>query len=121
MRTLPEDQQETVAFLSRASSYGLRGPVERIDTHAAIVFLVGDRAYKLKRAIRFPYLDYSTVELRHQACEAELALNRRTAGSLYREVRPVRRRSDGTLGLGSAGEPVDWLVVMRHFDQECLF
>ena len=47
-----EDQGEVIAFLSRAEAYGEAGPVERIDTHGAVVFLVGDRAYKLKRAVR---------------------------------------------------------------------
>jgi aminoglycoside phosphotransferase family enzyme/predicted kinase len=121
MPKLPENQQETLAFLSKAPSYGLTGPVERIDTHAAIVFLVGDRAYKVKRAIRYPYLDYSTVELRRQACEAELILNRRTAPDLYLHVCAVCKSADGRLGFGLAGEPVDWLVVMRRFDQNCLF
>src|SRR3954451_21403568 len=77
-------QQEVFAFLSTPAAYGLSaGSVERIDTHISAVFLAGDRAYKLKRAIRSEYVDFSTVELRHVACEAEVRLNRRTAPSLY--------------------------------------
>lgn len=76
----PVEQREVIAFLSRPDSYGQAGGrVERIDTHGAVVFLIGDRAYKLKRAVRFSYLDYSTVERRRVFCQAELALNRRTA------------------------------------------
>ena len=114
-----EDQTETIAFLSRPESYGVDGPVQRIDTHCAIVFLVGERAYKLKRAVRYPYLDFSTVAKRKKVCEAELKLNRRTATELYLELRSINRQAGGTLGFGE-GKPVDWLVVMRRFDADCL-
>src|SRR5690606_41875197 len=66
-------QAEIIAFLSDPASYGCEGPIERVDTHAAIVFLVGDRAYKLKRAVRYPYLDFSTAAKRKAVCEAEYA------------------------------------------------
>ncbi len=116
------DQNKVIAFLSSATAYGpAAGPVKRIDTHGAVVFLVGERAYKLKRAVRYSYLDYSTVARRRQACEAELTLNRRTAPQLYLAVEKVTRASDGTLALGGAGDTVDWLVVMRRFDEETLF
>ena len=117
--TAVDDQQDVIAFLSRPQSYGVAGPVERIDTHAAIIFLAGDRAYKLKRAVRYAYLDFSNVALRKAVCEAELVLNRRTAPELYLELRSVNRLTDGALGF-EAGEPVDWLVVMRRFDADCL-
>lgn len=114
-----DDQAETIAFLSRPEAHGVSGPVERIDTHAAIVFLAGDHAFKLKRAVRYPYLDFSTMERRKAVCDAELALNRRTAPDLYLAVEPVGRQADGSLALGS-GDPVDWVVVMRRFASECL-
>ena len=66
-------------------------------------FLAGDRAYKLKRAVKFPYLDYSTAEQRRAACEAELALNRRTAPDLYLEVRALTRDPNGEIGFGTEG------------------
>jgi aminoglycoside phosphotransferase family enzyme/predicted kinase len=114
-------QQDVIDFLSRPETYGPdAGAIERIDTHGAIVFLVGRRAYKLKRAVRFPYMDYSTVERRRAMCEAELALNRRTAPMLYEAVVPVTREG-GALRLGGEGEAVDWLVVMHRFDQAGLF
>jgi uncharacterized protein len=112
-------QQATIAFLMRPESYGLAGPVERIDTHAAIVFLAGDRAYKLKRAIKYSYLDFSTTAKRKAACEAELALNRRTAAELYLEVRSINRLTDGALSFDE-GEAIDWLVVMRRFEADNL-
>jgi aminoglycoside phosphotransferase family enzyme/predicted kinase len=115
------DQSEVIAFLSRPDSHGPgSGPVERIDTHGAVVFLVGERAYKLKRAVSYSYLDYGSAEKRRQFCEAELALNRRTAPELYLSVQKVSRGEDGALRLGGAGEAVDWLVVMRRFDQDAL-
>ncbi len=109
-----QSQEAVVAFLSRSENLGAAEAVERIDTHGAIIFLAGDRAYKLKRAVRYGYLDFSTPDKRKAACEAELALNRRTAPDLYLEVRAINGQADGGVGFGS-GEPVDWLVVMRRF------
>lgn len=116
-----EDQSEVIAFLSDGQAYNRSGKsVERIETHANIVFLAGERAYKLKRAVTFPYLDYSTIALRQRFCEAEVSINRRTAPGLYRGVVPVSRRVDGQLQIGGTGEPVDWLVEMVRFDQDHL-
>jgi len=114
-----DDQTATIAFLSRPESYGLSEPVERIDTHAAIVFLAGDRAYKLKRAVRYSFLDFSTLAQRKAVCEAELLLNRRTAPDLYLELRSVDRRDDGSIGFGG-GEPLDWVIFMRRFASDSL-
>lgn len=117
----PDRSQEAViAFLSDPRAHG-GAAVERVETHAAIVFLAGDRAVKLKRAVRYPYLDFSTVERRHEACLAELGLNRRTAPTLYRGVEPVVRRPDGALSLGGAGDILDWVVLMRRFPEAALF
>ena len=88
-----------IAFLSRPDTYGRAIlAVDRVETHISIVFLTGDRAYKLKRAVRFPYLDFSTPALRAAACEAEVALNRRTAPDvMVRRVGERRRNaSDAT-------------------------
>jgi aminoglycoside phosphotransferase family enzyme/predicted kinase len=112
-------QRETVAFLSDPETHG-GAKVETIATHASIVFMAGDRVYKLKRAVAYSYLDFSTVERRRRSCEAELALNRRTAPALYLAVQPVTREAGG-LKLGGEGEAVDWVVVMRRFPQEALF
>lgn len=115
-----DDQDETIAFLFNSAAYGETGPVERIDTHAAIVFLAGDRAFKLKRSVHYPYLDFSTLEKRKTVCDAELLLNRRTAPDMYLGVEFVGRQVDGTLAL-NAGVVVDWLVVMRRFPATSLF
>jgi hypothetical protein len=115
-------QDEVIAFLSNGASYGLPGvKVEPIETHCSIVFLVGDRAYKLKRLIAFSSLDYSTVERRATACRAELELNRRTAPELYLGVHAIRRRAAGELGFDGEGRVIDWVVIMRRFDRADLF
>lgn len=115
------DQAATIAFLSTPAAYGAGvRQVERIDTHGAVVFLAGARAYKLKRAVKFSYMDFSTLELRHAACAAELRLNRRTAPTLYEEVLAVTQSPAG-LALGGDGDPVDYVVAMRRFDQDMLF
>ena len=115
-------QDEIVAFLSDGGSYGLPGAkVERIETHCSIVFLVGDRAYKLKRLVAFSSLDYSTIERREAACRAELELNRRTAPELYLGVHAIRRRTAGELGFDGEGSIIDWVVAMRRVDQADLF
>lgn len=113
------DQAAVIDFLAASSTHGGL-VVERIETHSAIVFLAGARAWKLKRAVRFDYLDFSTPARRKDMCEAEVRLNRRTAPALYHGVTPVTRERDGTLALGGAGTPVDWVVEMSRFDQEAL-
>jgi aminoglycoside phosphotransferase family enzyme/predicted kinase len=114
------DQTEVVAFLASPSTHG-GAAVERIETHASIVFVAGTRAWKLKRAVWYDYLDFSTVERRRAMCEAEVRINRRTAPALYRGVVAVTRQPEGSLALGGSGTPVDWLVEMVRFDQDWLF
>ncbi len=115
-------QKEVIAFLSQPESYGRDvEKVQRIDTHISVVFLAGDRVYKMKRAVQFEYLDYGTLARRRTFCEAEIETNRRTAPSLYLGVVAVTRAEDGALHLNGDGEPVEWLVEMGRFDQESLF
>src|SRR5438477_7251749 len=91
-------QEPVFTLLSDPATHGGRA-VKRVDTHAASVFLVGDRAYKVKRAVRFPFLDYSTIERRKRACEAELAVNRPFATQIYLGVLPITRTDEGKLAL----------------------
>ncbi len=108
-------QKAVVALLSDPATFGAEtGAVKRIDTHAAMVFLTPGRAYKIKRPVKYPYLDYSTLERRGAACRTELEVNRRFAPELYLGVVPIVRRG-GRLALGGAGEPVEWAVEMRRF------
>ncbi len=113
-------QPAVIAFLSDPRSYPGTDRVKRIETHAAIVFLAGERAYKLKRAVKLPYLDFSTVEKRRAVVERELEINSRASPELYVCVLPVTLASGGGFELGGAGEPVDWLLVMRRFDERAL-
>jgi uncharacterized protein len=109
-----DEQTELLGFLARSETYGV-DRVERLETHASVIFLAGERAYKLKKAVRYSYLDYSTREKRRAACEAELAVNRRFAPELYLGVKPVTRSARGELALDGEGEAIDWLLVMRRF------
>jgi aminoglycoside phosphotransferase family enzyme/predicted kinase len=110
------DQASIFDFLGDAATHGGAG-VRRIDTHAASVFLAGDRALKVKRAVTFPFLDYSTLAKREAACRAELDVNRPFAPQIYRRVVPITREPDGRLAIGGEGEPVEWAVEMRRFDE----
>lgn len=102
-------------FLLDPRSYGFTGgEVSRIETHISEVFLVGDRAYKVKKAVRLPFLDFSTVEARGEMCEREVMLNRRYATTLYEGV-TIIGRENGELNLAGRGEIVDYAVRMRRF------
>src|SRR5262249_25858741 len=115
--TFPDQlQQEVFAFLADPATHG-GSAVKRIDPHAASVFLAGHRALKVKRAVRFPFLDYSTLDKRRRACAAEIEVNRPLAPQIYLGVVPVTRSADGRLALGGAGTPVEWVVEMRRFDE----
>ncbi|WP_297974227.1 AAA family ATPase [uncultured Amaricoccus sp.] len=103
-----------VAFLADPATHG-GAPVETVTTHISRLFLAGDRAWKMKRALGTNYLDFTTLALREASCRRELEVNR-AAGPLYLGVVPVVRRA-GRLPLGGAGEPVEWLVEMRRFDR----
>lgn len=118
-----DDQTDVIDFITSPAAFGAppSTPVERIDTHGAVVALCGERVLKLKRAVRFSFLDYGTRDKRKIACEAELAVNRRTAPELYLGVQAVTRDAAGNLSMNGDGEPVDYVVVMKRFDQESLF
>src|ERR1700681_3773298 len=111
-------QESVFAFLTDPAMHPL---VQRIDTHAASVFLAGERALKIKRAVKFPFLDFSTLEKRKAACEAELAVNRPFAPQIYRRVVAITREPGGALALDGRGEPVEWAVEMRRFDEALTF
>jgi uncharacterized protein len=120
--TASAEQDAVIDFLCDPASHNLRdGSVERIDTHCSIIFLAADRAYKLKRAIRYAALDYTTRALRQAACQAELTLNRRTAPELYLGVRSINRGPSGRLAFDGPGPALEHIVVMRRFAQPDLF
>jgi aminoglycoside phosphotransferase family enzyme/predicted kinase len=110
------EQNAVFALLADPATYGIDGPVRRIETHAAVVFLAGPDAYKIKRAVRFPFLDQSTLALRQRMCEAEVRVNRSFTPALYHGVVPITREAD-RLRVGGSGEAVEWAVHMRRFDE----
>lgn len=141
MHSSPADSEESVgegaqtraiALLSDAATHGLppANKVDRIDTHAARIFMAGDRAFKMKRAVTYPFFDYATLSQRLDACDAELALNRRTAPSLYLGVGGLVRDGNGPVRLveqapvAADGGPdpsvLEYLVTMQRFPQGAL-
>ncbi len=116
-----EDQSAVVAYLSRPSTHGEDGPVEVMETHISLIFLVGGRAFKLKRAVKLPYVDFSNAGLRLAACRKEVELNSPTAPGLYLGAREIRRNAEGRPSFDGEGELVDAVVEMVRFGQDCLF
>jgi uncharacterized protein len=106
-----------VRFLSCPASH--HPPADGIvvrETHMSWVFMTADRVYKLKKPVRFAYLDFSTLALREQVCRAECALNRRLAPDVYLGFVPLTC-SNSSLAIDGTGSVVDWLVVMRRLDE----
>ena len=107
---------------------GSAGGVSLIETHISWVLLAGDYAWKLKKPLDLGFLDFSTLERRREACEAELRLNRRTVPELYEAVVPVWRTAAGVCvgdrpvdAAAPGATQLDYLVRMRRFDQSALF
>src|ERR1019366_6311732 len=113
--SVPVSTADKVCFLSEPSAYP-HSPqnVTLVETHMSFVFLAGGRAYKLKKPVRFPFLDFSTLRAREINCREELRLNRRLAAQVYLGIVPLNLSADNRLSLGGDGDVVDWLVVMRR-------
>jgi aminoglycoside phosphotransferase family enzyme/predicted kinase len=112
---MDQQQKEVFAFLAAPATHG-GAAVRQIDTHISAVFLAGNQAFKIKRAVRFPYLDFSSLQQRHAACAAELEINRRFAPQIYRRIVPITRATDGGLAIDGSGTAVEWAVLMTRFD-----
>src|SRR5262245_3439755 len=115
-----DDQAKVIAFLANPSSHAGVSRVERFETHGNLVFLAGPNAWKMKRAVHFPYMDFSTLEKRRTACGREVEINRRLAPDLYLGCVPITRAADAGLAFGGNGEVIEWVVHMRRFDQTAL-
>jgi hypothetical protein len=110
---------DLVAALSDPRAYPHRADtVEHRQTHISHVFLTGSRVYKLKKPVRFPFLDFHTPERRHHYCQEEVRLNRRLCPSLYLGVLPVTVEEDGMVRVGGTGAVVDHVVVMQRLPEE---
>ena len=106
-----------VGWLSCADHYdSAPKTVTMRETHMSWVFMAGDRVYKLKKPVRFPYLDFSTLERRAAACRAEVSLNGRLAPDVYLGVTPLTVTAGG-YAIGGSGPVAEWLVVMRRLDE----
>jgi aminoglycoside phosphotransferase family enzyme/predicted kinase len=111
-------QERVFAYLTDPATHPR---VQRIDTHAASVFLEGERALKIKRAVHFPYLDYSTLAKRKAACDEEMKINRQFAPQIYRRVVPITQTNDGSLDIDGDGTPVEFAIEMTRFDERQTF
>ena len=112
---------DKVAYLSEPATYPhLPREVIVRETHMSWVFLAGDRVYKLKKPVTYPFLDFSTLQLREFNCREEVRLNRRLAPNVYLGVIPLAMTPAGNLALGDRSKIVDWLVEMRRLPDELL-
>ena len=110
---------EKLRFLGDPAAYGgATQAVDCVETHMSWVFLTDSLVYKLKKPVRYSYLDFSSVEKRRRACLDELSLNRRLADEVYRAVVPLCRGDDGRLAIGGQGRAIDWLVEMTRLQAE---
>lgn len=110
-------QTETVEFLSSGQAFLSPEPVKVVETHGAYVFLCGDTALKLKRAVKYDYMDLSTIEKRREMIARELELNHAFAPEIYRDLLPVTQGRGG-MTLGGDGPVVDWVLRMWRFPEE---
>ena len=114
-------QSQVIAFLRDPSSWpGRPSQVDVIETHGALVFLGGDSVLKVKRAVRLPYFDFSTLAARHHFSMREFEINRAHAPGLYSGVVAITRETGGQLAVGGQGTPVEWAVHMHRFSQDQL-
>ncbi|MDH3980371.1 MAG: hypothetical protein OEU91_07675 [Gammaproteobacteria bacterium] len=119
--TVDIDISTKVAFLRQSASYpGHPSGIDVIQTHMSWVFLADRLVYKLKKPVRFEFLDFSTLERRHHDCLEEVRLNLRLAQGVYLGVTPLTVDAAGRLHLDGEGEPVDWLVKMRRLPRESM-
>ena len=114
-----DEQTEIIEFLSKPASYNpTPKTVKRIETHGAMVFLAGDDVFKIKRCVKYSYMDFSTLEKRHAACAREIEINQPQAPEIYLGLVAITRKADGGLAFSGKGNVVEWAVHMRRFAQE---
>lgn len=104
--SVPASQAEAAALLARITG------AEPVETHISAVYVGADAAYKLKKAVRLGFLDFSSLAERERLMRHELALNQPHAPGLYRDVLPITRGADGALRLGGEGSAEEWVLVM---------
>jgi aminoglycoside phosphotransferase family enzyme/predicted kinase len=112
-----DGQRALVDALAKPAAYGSGVTQVRVaETHISWVFLTGEYAFKIKKAIKLPFVDFGTLELRRHFCDEELRLNRRLAPGLYLEVVPIGGDPDSPR---VGAEPaVEYAVKMRQFPDD---
>lgn len=90
--------------------------IQLIETHISWIVLVEKLAYKIKKPLKFSFLDFSTLTLRHHFCRRELKLNRRLAPQMYLSVIPIRAHNNNITLEGSEGTTIDYAVKMKRLD-----
>jgi aminoglycoside phosphotransferase family enzyme/predicted kinase len=111
----PAETPDAVALLCDRAAYADQPrSVQLLETHISWLFVTDHFVYKLKKPVRFDFVDFSTPESRHHACQEEIRLNCRLSPDVYLGTLPITRRGDGELELAGRGEPVDWVVQMRR-------
>ncbi len=112
---------EKVRFLNRRKSYASRPRAVVVkQTHMSWVFIAGDRVYKFKKPVHYPFLDFRTLAARETNCREEVRLNRRLAPDVYLGVIPLTVEEDGRLAIAGRGAVIDWLVEMRRLPYELM-
>ena len=113
------DQSRLVEALARSGVLGGATPAGKLETHISFVLLTGTYAYKIKKAVDFGFLDFTTLAARRFFCDEELRLNRRLAPELYLEVVPITGTVDAPV-VGGPGPALEYAVKMREFPQNAL-
>ena len=122
---LIDDQSDVIAVLKQPKTYGLKRnqAVDIVETNISLVFLAGDKAYKLQKGVKFPYADFSTPEKRLEACQRELMACERFATGICLGIEPIVADKKGRLSLREfcrdpQAQVCDWLLVMHRFPEE---
>jgi aminoglycoside phosphotransferase family enzyme len=111
-------QSQVVKALMTSAAYDEEtGIIELVQTHISFVFLTRSFVYKVKKAVNFGFLDFTTLEKRRFYCEKELELNRRLCGDMYLEVVPINK-ADGVIKVKGEGETVEYAVKMKRMPQD---
>ena len=125
---LIDDQSALIEALSSPEAFGLKSSqkITVKETNISDVFLTGEKAYKLKRGVKYPYVDYSTPQKRLAACQKELEICNRFAPGLCFGVEEVVTDKKGRIFIRSAcsdknAEVIDYLLVMQEFEESMLF
>jgi uncharacterized protein len=112
-----QTQNKVVDALLKPASYPEEtSKIELIQTHISFVFITDNFVYKVKKAVNFGFLDFSTLEKRHLYCQKELELNRRLCPQIYLEVVPINHSTK--VKIKGEGEAIEYALKMKRLPQE---